>query len=243
MAEQARTPLPEDADDIRRRPARVIAALVAGVLVLGGGVWLLQPESSGPDGADSAAFVASEGTRGTATLRLSTLSPASQEPADGEGEPTELPAAGRGTELFDSLPQQVGPYVLVEVAFHHLDDGALESYSAIYASVDEQGEAVRSASDIALTLGRWATEAEARNQVERVAQALSGRSREVADIDIPSRLATGATFAFADDDDDGELTILWSSFTTAGSVTGAAADVQVLFDEFALGTSHGVDTK
>lgn len=215
---------------------------MGGVFVLGGGVWLLQPGASGPEAADSAAYAAAEGTRGTATLRLSTPSPDSQEPAHDDGEPTELPAAGRGTELFDSLPQQVGPFVLVEVAFQHLDDRALESYSVAYARVDEQGEAVPSVGDVRLTLGRWATEAEARGQMERMTQALPEQSREVVDLDIPPRLASGATFAFADDDDD-ELTILWSSFTTAGSVTGAAADVHLLFDEFTLGTSHGVEAK
>lgn len=230
MADHERSVEPDDprrGAGRNRRTGRFSAALTVGLFLLTGGIGLAV---SGVFAHDQRATAQqhpdAEVERPTTTLRLLPT------PADPEREdsPITAPASGRGTELFDSLPQRVGTFALVKITATGAS-GALEQYSGLYATVDDTGEAVAGQESVKLTVSRWGTEAEADDRVRQKRQYVVEKTQSGAEEVVLSGAEDGNIYTIADGED---LTILWSDFTTVGSVSGTSADVQQLFDEFSL---------
>lgn len=218
-----------------KRPLRSFGVIAVVGLFLVGGFTVFAPGVFTPDQAPTAEQSPTEGAdRDTSTLRL--LPAPSAEPLnEREGEPTAVPASGRGTELFDSLPQQIGSFVLVQIAATETS-GALEYYSGTYTNVDEQGDAVPGEASVKLTVSRWGTEAEAMARAEQNRQSVVAEAQSATEVPVQSRTQDGLAYGVAADED---MTILWSDFTTAGSISGAPDDVKNIFDDFSLGNGSG----
>ncbi len=217
----------------RARP-RIFGAVFIGVLLLTVGVTLFGADlfrSDHPGIAQGQLTTSAE--LASSTVRV--LPTPSLETAQVEdGEPTVVPASGRGTELFDSLPQQIGSFVLTDISATGIA-GALEHYSGEYAvAVVDDGEVVPGNSSVKLTVSRWGTEAEATAQAERGRRAIIAASKVPTEIPVQARPRSGRAYGVAE---AGNLTILWTDFTTTGTFSGGEEDVQELFKEFSLGAA------
>lgn len=214
-----------------RRSGRTFAAITVLVLLLIGGVTFFAPSLFTADQVATARQLPdAKNAPEAAALRL-LPAPKSQAAPDREGEPTAVPASGRGTELLDSLPQQVGSFALVQIVAED-ETTALEHYSGVYANFDDDGDVVVGQGAVQLTVSRWGTEAEATAKAEQNKQSLVAKSSTPAEVPTSARTDSSTAYAIADGD---SLTILWSDFTTAGTISGAPEDVQELFSEFSLG--------
>lgn len=215
-----------------RRAGSLFAAITVGVVLLVGGIGIfVSAVFSQEHRATAQPHPDAEAERPATALRLQ---PALPTPADPEREhsPVKVPASGRGTELFDSLPQRVGSFALIQITAT-ASTGALEQYAGLYAVVDDNGEAVADQESVKLTVSRWGTESEASDRARQKRQSVAETSESVAEEVVRSGSAGGDVYAVADGAD---LTILWSDFTTVGSVSGTPGDVRKVFDEFSLGS-------
>lgn len=215
-----------------RRTGSFFAAITVGVLLLVGGIGVLvSGVLSQEHRATAQPHPDAEAERPATALRLLPALPTLAE-SEHEDSPITVPASGRGTELFDSLPQRVGPFALIQISAMDTT-GALEQYAGLYAVVDDNGEAVADQENVKLTVSRWGTESEANDRARQKRQSVAEASESDAEEVVRSGAEGGNFYAVANGTD---LTILWSDFTTVGSVSGAPGDVRKLFDEFSLGS-------
>lgn len=214
-----------------RRTGRLVVVITVGVFLLVGGFGIFGSGIfSQGERATAQQHLDAEAQRPGTALRLLPVLPTAADP-EREDDPTTVRASGRGTELFDSLPHRAGPFTLTQITALNTTD-ALEQYSGLYAVVDENGAAVADQESVQLTVSRWGTESEADDRARQRRQSVAEKTQSVAEEVVQPGADSGSLYAVADGAD---LTILWSDFTTVGSVSGTPGDVRELFDEFSLG--------